>query len=129
MYTIVMDINGRNMTCKNPLCGFVGSRIVPAASFVLENSIRKQTTGENKWLSQFGSRLINRSQFPHFCVHFTCLFPCVRIHLHTVVMANVLYFSKLSIKPNVLFCSLFCRTRRGKHQGVEVYLSIRVEIF
>lgn len=43
---------------------FVGPRIVPAASFVPENSIRKQTTRENKWLSQFGSRLINRSQFP-----------------------------------------------------------------
>lgn len=45
---------------------FVGSRIVPAASFALENSIRpgKQTTRENKWLSRPGSRLINRSQLP-----------------------------------------------------------------
>lgn len=91
---------------------FVGSRIVPAASFALENSIRpgKQTTRENKWLSRPGSRLINRSQLPSppyslslslpFYPHdLPIFFPCfffpslfffafvlMRMHLHALVM-------------------------------------------
>lgn len=56
---------------------------------VLENSIRKRTTRENKWLSQFGSRLINRSQFPPSCVHtlYVCLFSFffLFLFLHTAV--------------------------------------------
>lgn len=99
---------------------FVGSRIVPAASFVLENSIRpgKQTTRENKWLSRPGSRLINRSQLPS-PPYSLSLSRC--LSLSPVLPARPTYFLSLFF----LSLSIFFRLRsnanapaRAGHAGI-----------
>lgn len=53
---------------------FVGSRIVPAASFVLENSIRKTESAREQMVKPVWISLNKSLAVSLFCVQYTCPF-------------------------------------------------------